>query len=208
MGEEVERCAFCGWSRQAAEAQVEALRKALEGLIGFAEDAETRMLVGDEGCIWAVERARAALASSTPESVKPRSDPRWAQAAVCLHQAGFHDLGEFIDQAEESSEQVVDRGARALFCHNEEWPIERMYSDTVNHWFRSSEPDEAEVVAHLKAQAMAVLAGAALPTPAALAEARGDQPEGEAERCPACGYTEEDKRTLLDHHLCPTERGL
>ena len=38
------------------------LLAALEGLLAFAEAAETKMLVGDEGCLWPVEGARAAIA--------------------------------------------------------------------------------------------------------------------------------------------------
>lgn len=38
---------------------------ALKGLLPFLEDAETKMLVGDEGCVWAVEEVRAAIARAT-----------------------------------------------------------------------------------------------------------------------------------------------
>ena len=40
------------------------LLAALKGLIAFAEDAETKLLVGDEGCIWPVEEARYAIATA------------------------------------------------------------------------------------------------------------------------------------------------
>jgi hypothetical protein len=44
------------------------LYEALAGLIGFAESAETKALVGDEGCLWPVEFARAALAKARGEA--------------------------------------------------------------------------------------------------------------------------------------------
>jgi len=34
-------------------------------------------------------------------------DPRWGQAAICLHQAGYHDLGEFIDAQREIAEMLL-----------------------------------------------------------------------------------------------------
>ena len=37
------------------------MREALRGLLKFAEEAEVKLLVGDEGCLWPVEFARAAL---------------------------------------------------------------------------------------------------------------------------------------------------
>lgn len=40
------------------------LLDALEGLLVFAEAAETKMLVGDEGCLWPTEIARAAIAKA------------------------------------------------------------------------------------------------------------------------------------------------
>jgi hypothetical protein len=40
------------------------LLAALEGLLAFAEAAETKILVGDEGCLWPVEEARAAIAKA------------------------------------------------------------------------------------------------------------------------------------------------
>lgn len=40
------------------------LLEALEGLLVFAEAAETKALVGDEGCLWPVEEARAAIAKA------------------------------------------------------------------------------------------------------------------------------------------------
>lgn len=43
------------------------LIEALQGLLTFAEAAETKMLVGDEGCLWPVEFARAALAKAIGE---------------------------------------------------------------------------------------------------------------------------------------------
>lgn len=36
---------------------------------------------------------------NTSSDVVEPNDPRWGQASICLHQAGYHDLGEFIDQA-------------------------------------------------------------------------------------------------------------
>lgn len=47
------------------------LLEALEGLIGFAEAAETKMLVGDEGCLWPVEVARAAIARAKTQPLPP-----------------------------------------------------------------------------------------------------------------------------------------
>ena len=44
------------------------LLEALEGLLVFAEAAETKALVGDEGCLWPVECARAAIAKATGEA--------------------------------------------------------------------------------------------------------------------------------------------
>lgn len=43
------------------------LLKALRGLIAFAEAAETKMLVGHEGCMWPVEAARDAIAAAEKE---------------------------------------------------------------------------------------------------------------------------------------------
>ena len=40
------------------------LLEALEGLLVFAEDAETKALVGDEGCLWPCEEARTAIAKA------------------------------------------------------------------------------------------------------------------------------------------------
>lgn len=44
-----------------------ALLEALKGLLVFAEAAETKMLVGDEGCLWPVEFARAAIALASSD---------------------------------------------------------------------------------------------------------------------------------------------
>ena len=41
------------------------MAEALRALLVFAEDAETKALVGDEGCLWPVEFARAALLKAT-----------------------------------------------------------------------------------------------------------------------------------------------
>ena len=49
---------------QTLESEKAVLREALEGLLAFAEDAETKALVGDEGCLWPVEQARVALTST------------------------------------------------------------------------------------------------------------------------------------------------
>jgi len=45
----------------ASRAREARMREALEGVLAFAEDAETKVLVGDEGCVWAVEFVRTAL---------------------------------------------------------------------------------------------------------------------------------------------------
>ena len=47
-------------------AHVSRLEGALSGLLEFAEAAEDEMLVGDEGCVWAVEAARQALTGDLP----------------------------------------------------------------------------------------------------------------------------------------------
>jgi hypothetical protein len=39
----------------------DAMKAALEAILPFAESAETKALVGDEGCLWPVEEVRAAL---------------------------------------------------------------------------------------------------------------------------------------------------
>ena len=57
-----------GWMTE-ANAQLLAaapeLLEALQGLLSFAEEVEQKMLVGDEGCLWPVEAARAAIAKAT-----------------------------------------------------------------------------------------------------------------------------------------------
>lgn len=63
---------FCGYAGDTpANAHLIAaapdLYEALERLIGFAESAEARTLVGDEGCLWPMEFARAALAKARGE---------------------------------------------------------------------------------------------------------------------------------------------
>lgn len=45
------------------------LLEALEGLLVFAEDAETKALVGDEGCLWPCEEARAAIAKARGDAM-------------------------------------------------------------------------------------------------------------------------------------------
>jgi hypothetical protein len=42
------------------------------------------------------------------------TDPRWGQASVCLHQAGYHDLGEFIDAQCETSAEMLEALKEAL----------------------------------------------------------------------------------------------
>jgi hypothetical protein len=44
--------------------EIEALREALKQMVAFGEEVERRNLVGDEGCFWPVEIARAALNAS------------------------------------------------------------------------------------------------------------------------------------------------
>ena len=46
----------------------EALVDALERCLAFAEDVEVKALVGDEGCLWPAEIARAALAAAKGEA--------------------------------------------------------------------------------------------------------------------------------------------
>jgi len=45
----------------AAEAERNRMEEALRGLLAYAEEVEEKMLVGDEGCHWPLELARAAL---------------------------------------------------------------------------------------------------------------------------------------------------
>jgi len=58
----------------------DAAREALAGLLPWLEDAETKVLVGDEGCVWAVEMVRAALSAPlsawpTRETIAAEIDP-------------------------------------------------------------------------------------------------------------------------------------
>lgn len=47
--------------------QRDALLEALQGLLPWLEDAETKTLSGDEGCQWVVESVRSAIAKATGE---------------------------------------------------------------------------------------------------------------------------------------------
>lgn len=118
-------------------------------------------------------RLSRALASSTPESVKPRSDPRWAQAAVCLHQAGFHDLGEFIDQAEEISASPAE-AEKVEAC------ITDIKAGLCCPRIHGCEQNDGEFCLVRQAFARAGLIADPFDVLPAPAEARGDQPEGEA----------------------------
>ncbi len=48
----------------ALEAHAQTLREALAGVLPYMEQCEAAALVGDEGCHWPVELARAALAAT------------------------------------------------------------------------------------------------------------------------------------------------
>lgn len=93
---------------EAAEARAAAMREALEKLLPWLEDAETKCLVGDEGCIWAVEFVRQAIGERPCPRPIAGNKSGSARECIALGQCGC-DEREIAARALEGRAPMTDK---------------------------------------------------------------------------------------------------